>query len=401
MSQDGRDLSSYGGLANGLNDEILVSAGTNMITKLQTQKKDPSRVSVYIDGVYAFGLPKAVAVKHMLRKGMVLSIAAQDALATEAQLVKAKGVALEYLSYRPRTEHELRQRLLKAFPEGLVVQVIERFRELRYIDDENYAKCYARSRLHSKARGPRRIRTELKQRGVSEDHIEWALEHLADTESFSEVIFKKAERRWQKLAKEPSKGARRNKFLQYLTRQGFDMGFGRELMASLEEQDRAQEGDDDVYREADEAVQAEATHEEVADEAPTIDSFLPYAEKRWRVLSSESNEQIRKRKLTDGLRRKRASFDQIREILSYLQAQDAAEQEELAAQEPELSDEVEEIEEDPLAAIRPLAEKRWGRLVCNESNKAKRKKKFVDFLLRRGVSYSQARDLLEELQAYE
>ncbi len=68
------------------------------ITALKAQKKNPNRISVYLDGEYAFGLARIVAA--WLRIGQLLSEEDIDRLKQQDTLEVAypKGIALPELS---------------------------------------------------------------------------------------------------------------------------------------------------------------------------------------------------------------------------------------------------------------------------------------------------------------
>jgi regulatory protein len=84
---------------------------TGRITALERQKKNPDRVSVYLDGRFAFGLPAIVAVR--LTQGQHLSDAEITALQGEGAAESAYNKTLDYLSYRPRSRSEVEAYLQK------------------------------------------------------------------------------------------------------------------------------------------------------------------------------------------------------------------------------------------------------------------------------------------------
>ena len=73
-------------------------AGT--ITRVAQQKRDPERVSVFIDDEYAFGLTLDLVAREGLKKGMPLSTEAQQALLDDEKGHHARAVALNYVGYQ-------------------------------------------------------------------------------------------------------------------------------------------------------------------------------------------------------------------------------------------------------------------------------------------------------------
>lgn len=87
--------------------------------------------------------------------------------------------ALKFLSYRPRSEKEVRENLQKkSFGRGLgpsetaIELIIKKLKEQKFIDDEEFAKWWVESRTRFKPRGLRLIKIELKQKGIDSEIIE-------------------------------------------------------------------------------------------------------------------------------------------------------------------------------------------------------------------------------------
>lgn len=80
--------------------------------------------------------------------------------------------AVRALGRRMRTEAELRRLMLQRVEPGsrgddLVQAVIARLKERRYLDDRSYAETYARLRKENDKFGQRRVRQDLRQKGIS------------------------------------------------------------------------------------------------------------------------------------------------------------------------------------------------------------------------------------------
>ena len=135
-----------------------------------------------------------------------------------------KSRAIHFISYKPRTSSEIRyfaQKYLKKidFPaeeqESLIEGVLFFLRDLRYIDDLDYAQSYILEQQQlSIPRGPKYVYQFLSKKGIPSDVIESALEtHFPeDMEKFCiEKILAK-------------KNYPTNKLIQYLLRRGFNVG---------------------------------------------------------------------------------------------------------------------------------------------------------------------------------
>ena len=84
----------------------------------------------------------------------------------------ALEAALRLLSYRPRSEQELRRRLEA---EGLrrsapVDEALARLRELGYVNDAAFARFYTETQQASRPRSQRLLTGELRRRGIEAEH---------------------------------------------------------------------------------------------------------------------------------------------------------------------------------------------------------------------------------------
>ena len=111
---------------------------------------------------------------------------------------KAKQRAFRLLAMRPRSEKELRAKLKeKGFDESVVAEVAARLRELNYLDDESFARQWARNLAVNKLFGNRRIEAGLMEKGIPQPLIRQVLtevrKELAEREAIILLIRKKVD----------------------------------------------------------------------------------------------------------------------------------------------------------------------------------------------------------------
>ncbi len=141
--------------------------------------------------------------------------------------------ALGRLARRDHSEQEIRRALARAgYPEDEVEAAVGRLRAGRYLDDEQFAARFARSRLAAHGLGRRRIREALRARGVARPAVEKGLgEALADV-SESEALDAQARKYWRERQRdEPARRVR--KLWVFLLRRGYPAGLVRERLAAL------------------------------------------------------------------------------------------------------------------------------------------------------------------------
>jgi len=188
---------------------------TKTITALKAQKRNPRRVNVYLDGRYAFSLAAIEAAK--LRRGQVLSDEDIERLRERDSFEKAYDRALRFLSYRPRSEAEVRRYLRdKAVSPAIEDEVIERLTRAKLLDDLAFARYWVENRESFNPRGLRMLRYELRRKGLSEETIAQALADLEEEES----AYRAALRRGRRLAR-LDQVSFRQKLGAYLLRRGF------------------------------------------------------------------------------------------------------------------------------------------------------------------------------------
>ena len=94
-----------------------------------------------------------------------------------------RDAALRFLSYRPRSEAEVRRRLSRRFPASLIEGAIADLKTQGLLDDAAFARLWRESREERRPRGASAIRWELLRMGVSREVAEEALEGLDEEEA--------------------------------------------------------------------------------------------------------------------------------------------------------------------------------------------------------------------------
>lgn len=130
--------------------------------------------------------------------------------------------AVRLLAAKPRSIRELRERLLeKEWTNGAIVdEVLEKLKEYDYVNDEQFAKSLASSKLRQKPLGRRRLRQSLSQKKLDKETVEQAIEQVYENMPEDEVIERAIKKRLRQKGK-PEAREDVKKFYDYLMRQGF------------------------------------------------------------------------------------------------------------------------------------------------------------------------------------
>ena len=134
--------------------------------------------------------------------------------------------SLRFLSYRPRSEKEVREKLKsKKAPSEIIKEIVTKLKEKKFINDEEFAKLWIESRLKFKPRSVHLIKLELKQKGISDEIIESGIKNQelgaeSDLEQAKKLVEKKMTRIRNKF------GMTREEIYQKLGRYLASKGFG-------------------------------------------------------------------------------------------------------------------------------------------------------------------------------
>lgn len=133
---------------------------------------------------------------------------------------RAKNVLLHQLSRQAKTEHQLREVLIKReIPAEIIDKVIVRFTEAGLIDDRQVAQTIAHTRRATRGLSSSAIKRELAKKGVAAEIIEEVLGSFAAEDELVTAIAI-ASRRIKALARlEPE--VRKRRLLGFLARKGY------------------------------------------------------------------------------------------------------------------------------------------------------------------------------------
>src|SRR3990172_3304686 len=185
------------------------------ITALVVQKRNPNRVNIYLDGEYAFGL--ALIVAAWLKVGLELDEEKIKRLQVEDARERAIQQAMLFLSYRPRSESEIRQNLRKhEYSDEVIDRTLERLRQDGLANDDQFARAWVENRSTFRPRSRRLMAMELRLKGLDQEAVSSAVETVDDAALAYEAAQKRVPRfkdlEWIEF---------RKKLSGFLTRRGF------------------------------------------------------------------------------------------------------------------------------------------------------------------------------------
>ncbi len=172
-----------------------------------------------MDGEFWAEIDGSVAAERGLREGVELSTENLSETRVAGERPLAMSRALNLLGYRARSASEIENRLMRAgYSRQTAEVVLSRLEELGYLDDEEYARSFAREK--SRKYGPRRVYADLRKNGVDEDVIQRTLGEEFSEGSERESAFAAAYRRYNTGERS---GAQSRRVYGFLTRRGYSV----------------------------------------------------------------------------------------------------------------------------------------------------------------------------------
>lgn len=154
------------------------------------------------------------------------------------ELRQARSQAYRWLAYRWYTQKEIEEKLLnKGYSHDVVKTLLNELEENKYVDDQRFTENWIEARAEGKLLGKKRLKQELKIKGIEGQTIEKNIEIYFSPEKELELALQAAKKKaFQAGTIEKNKFVRR--LNSYLQRKGFDYQTIKRVIAILEEEGR-------------------------------------------------------------------------------------------------------------------------------------------------------------------
>jgi regulatory protein len=154
------------------------------ITDIQPGKRNPSRVNIYLDGKFAFAISRESKIVNKLKINDNLFESKIQELIFDDQVERLYEKAIKFLSYRPRSEKEVFDNLLRKLKltdkgedekknfQKSIEKVLEKLKKLEFLNDREFTTWWVEQRTKFKKTSPRIIKSELFKKGIDKEIIE-------------------------------------------------------------------------------------------------------------------------------------------------------------------------------------------------------------------------------------
>ena len=197
---------------------------------ISSQKGRGTKIHLLIDGEYKITTDIEFWSINSVADGTDLSEEEWEELVSAVNYRKAFNKCADYLSRRSHSEKELLDKVIKGgVDRDSAVKAIERFKELGYINDRDFAFEYTEYLLNSKRYSLNRVKQELYYKGISKDIISEVIDGI-ETDQAQTVINIINKSYVRKLNEEGG----REKVIAALMRRGFSYSDIKEAFNRLE-----------------------------------------------------------------------------------------------------------------------------------------------------------------------
>lgn len=200
------------------------------ITAIKAQVKHPDRVSIAVDGVFAFSLHINQLLEERLTIGQEIDGQRLNNLKKTSDYGKLYDRLLRYALLRPHSQREMRDYCRRhQFDSETSANILAKLSERGYVNDVQFARAWVASRQQGKPQSLRRLQQELQAKGVARQLIQEVLTEVGydDRAALSAVVAKKS--KLSRYQKDPQK------LIRYLVSQGFTYDAVREALVIIDD----------------------------------------------------------------------------------------------------------------------------------------------------------------------
>ncbi|HOQ07505.1 MAG TPA: regulatory protein RecX [Clostridiales bacterium] len=201
------------------------------ITSVEKNRKYRDKLSVFIDGKFAFNISEKDYLSLNLYEKSEIDDKTIDYIRNTINFQEAKSRAVRYLTLRIRTEKEVRDKLKsEGYDNECIARVIDELKAIGYINNQLYAQKYVYDRSKLKPMSKRMLKLELLAKGIPE---ETADEVLADWKAEdADVAMSLVKRKFGKYDMKDEKIIR--KAFMFLAHRGFNRDTIKEVLREFD-----------------------------------------------------------------------------------------------------------------------------------------------------------------------
>ncbi|MBW7888772.1 MAG: RecX family transcriptional regulator [Bacteroidetes bacterium] len=204
-----------------------------IITKIERQKKNSLRRSIFVDDKYSFSVSEDIFVRCSLYEGMQISAEEKEQIIASETEQHVKRIALKFRSVRMRSTYEVIEYLKKkGFDEIMIERAVDFLQRNHLLDDKEFAHSFCRDRLTLKPIGIRSMKLELQKRGIENALIDKVIQTYYTREKEQALAEQEAEKKLKRLRSLPPLTQKKRLF-DHLVRKGYQNSLCLSIVNSM------------------------------------------------------------------------------------------------------------------------------------------------------------------------
>lgn len=212
-----------------------------IITNLEIQKRNKDRVSVFVDGGYAFSLHAEIIYKYNIKKGDEITPEFMETISKVEEQKQANNYAMNLISKAFKTEKQIRDKMKeKGFDESHINITVDMLKDYKYINDELFAKSYISDSVSFTKSGKNKIKNKLYQKGVPTEIINEYISECIDDDQQFEAALEVGMKKYRTI-RDTDKRKKNQKLISFLQYRGFSFDIIKRVISSISDEEILEE----------------------------------------------------------------------------------------------------------------------------------------------------------------
>ena len=201
------------------------------VVKIKRSTKYSDRIIITFENKNILRVPENVFVLHPIKIGDLISSHDIKKYDEKMRLQEAKDSAYRLLSYRMRSEGEMRKRLKdKSFLKDEIDTTVSYLKKQNYLNDLEFARTFSQEKVRLKMIGPSLLRAELFKHHIKTILIDEVIDEVYKHNDIYSLITKHLEKK-KAVKGKVLENNQKKKLSDYLIRKGFTWGQINEVYA--------------------------------------------------------------------------------------------------------------------------------------------------------------------------
>jgi len=198
-------------------------------------KRDENNIVIHLDNDEKLYLSLEVFMKNGLRRGDEISDESFALFVRENRKYFVRQSAIKYLTNRLHSSNELRIKLLKKKYDGdIVAEVIDELKAKGFLNDREFALCYANENIKNKLWGRNKVKAGLIQKSIKGDIIDSVLQELFNEDDETDNALQLANKKLRILEKRGYDSVKtKQKLISFLLSRGYSYDLIKRILSNL------------------------------------------------------------------------------------------------------------------------------------------------------------------------